>query len=97
MRKMVAIGLINLVLATSSAPAFAAWGVPAPSWFHHSCASPGARFTNSAYCHASLARNAVGRTGHHHTGRHHADTTPRAQSQSHSYENEFSSFGGGSG
>ena len=97
MRKMVVIGLISLALAASPAPAFAAWGTPAPSWFHHSCASPGARFTNAAYCDARLARTAVRRTGHHHTGHHHADTKPKTQSQSNSYENQFSSFGGGDG
>lgn len=97
MRKMVVIGLITLALATSSAPAFAAWGLPAPSWFHHSCASPGARFTNAAYCHARLARTTVGRTGHHHADATPADAKPKAQSQPNSWENQYNSYAGGNG
>lgn len=51
--RAVIISIVTLAaLAGATSPAFARWGSPAPSWFAHSCASPGARVANAAYCSA---------------------------------------------
>ena len=50
MQKLVMAGLIGLSLSAPATSAFAAWSSPTPSWFRHSCVSPGARFTNHAFC-----------------------------------------------
>lgn len=105
MRKVVVISLINLALATSSAPTFAAWGPPGPIWFRHSCASPGARFTNARYCNARLARTAIGYTAHHRADTKSAERKPKAQpiaqpkvqNQNNSYQYNSYLGGGGSG
>jgi hypothetical protein len=43
------------LLAGATTTAFARWGTPAPTWFAHSCASPGARLHNANYCAAKSA------------------------------------------
>ncbi len=49
--RAVIISIVTLAaLVGATSPAFARWGSPAPQWFAHSCASPGARFANAKYC-----------------------------------------------
>lgn len=55
MKKFVMSGLIGLSLAASATSASAAWGSPAPLWFRHSNASPGAHFAHQARSNESFA------------------------------------------